>query len=1014
MIGIRVLPGSWQFVQVDTAYDGVSFPAPMLPPENFIGLAKPGQRYADIVASLETTLSSPHERRKAFSGWLEPPPVIQINQSPGQQRAMGRAVSAAGLANLKSGLRSALDKLQAPENMSQLADLSKILHPKSGAGGRVKEPIVIVVSSIAGGSGAGMYMDVTETLKSIDSGAGWLQQQTAYLYTPEVFDSIPPQMRAQIPMNALGAMNEILSGLWSMEASEGTDALFNASGVHVLRPRVKGSLGPAGVFLVGSKNASGADISQGRQGAGMDEVFLAVGEAISGLVTDEDLADNYEAYFYTNVFANSGKDTTLADHTGLCRPTDNMERMPFGAIGFARVTLGMDRLMEYASEGLTKAHVNKLLFPVFEPVDPMNPVSDAERVENLAENYVNEFVSLIIATLESAASHQVDAFGLAADKKELLKWCELMHSVVLNQSAEAVSQFGLLVTVKLLSMFRVATSDLVRKLLNESGNFDLGESGTRIIKDFMTGVIDPIIEECDAAFAMLKWEITASSGSAARMYREFADLKVDRDRKSVSPRYMPRQVERMLIESDSFPGEFERLEKMDLLDDDRESWVTIVDAWSLKGVALRARDTRVQVSSAQTLFTVQQPWVPLESHARRDPSLGPQKMEVRLPRSLSELVERNRAWLEDRDSRFGRQYRMSISDYVKGGNTSEKLEKQKAFISAFTSLVQLSSPLITINQAAVSAFHHHSDPKLTPFGTTLHLTSIPFEEKSEVGRECAEVVLRLIPQGPPKLPFDQASTAKDLFGFATVKVAMSPMVYTSLIQPIADSWLTSSSNANSVHAFWDGRRARPLTESIPVSPEIRLSMITGWFIAATFDERRRVDPNSSTGGSFDVWAPESGWLPLPRTLLPVTAGDKSSIPAIMQSISIAMIEAGLTASTAPLEAYMRLKELGREVTATAGVDISERGVEPSRLISDWILKGELPEGAPAMPAFRPDVGAGDLSIPENRKEALAKDITLTREAYAAQWASLEKKDWRDIPRIYELKEDIDPLRVRVS
>ena len=1121
----RGLPGAWQFVQVDTAYDGVDFPAPMLPLEDFIGMVGPGQDYDHMVRSLENRITAPADRQKALGGWLAPRTTVPIHAGAGQVRTLGRAVSAAGLINLKAGLKDALDKMQAPSNMSELSDLSKILHPKSGSGGVVKSPIVIVISSIAGGSGAGMFMDVTETLKSIDPNALWLKQQTAYLYTPEVFDSIPAQHRAQIPMNALGAMNEIMAGLWADEVSEGTDILFNASGVQVLRNPGKGAVGPSGVFLVGSKNASGVNISQGNEGEGMDEVFLAVGEAISGLVTDEDLADNYEAYFFANVFSNSGKNTTLADHTGLCRPTDVLERMPFGALGFARVTLGMDRLMDYASEGLTKAHVHTLLFPKFEIVDPLNPISDADHIERrvvagrddfirgsqLNERQPNDQIvnylrgdDLNAVSWDAAPGVQQDAGALrkrqaqdfakscipaaaqnpnvknsaanwrimllqnastnmpkflAEQSSEVEKrartWTEEIQKHLVDFAAKNVSDFGLKVTAGLFSILRddlkqISTQEMPQEaemMRSRGADYEAGVAGCLgagselsvsspevgnalralqigaerkaetalleyvpiLIKDIISGIIEPIIEECQVAYKLLDSDLDPSTaGGSGRLFREFAQLKEDRSSGYVSARYKPRQVERMLISSDTFPQEFEQIEKMDLLDDDKDNWSSIVNTWSMKGIPLGAKDPRFQGKANQTLFTIEESWVPNESHARKDSSLGPRKLDIRLPHSLGDLVERNRTWLENRDSSFGRQYRMSISDFATGGNKSQQADRQQNFLSAFTDLVQLSSPLITINQAAVTEFHHHSNPTMTPHGYTLHLTPIPFAEQSDVGQECAQIIQRFNKTNPPTLSFDPASTTTDLFGFSTVKVAMSPMVYTSLIQPIADAWLTSSGNGNSVHAFWDGRRARPLTESIPLSPQIRLSMIAGLLIGKIFGETRKLDSTSNGVEVREVWGTNPGWMAFPSPLLPVTASDKNSIPAILKSISIAIVEAGRTASSAPLMPYMRLKIIGREVTTSVGLDLPDRdNTDSSNLIEHWVRTGGLPPGAPEMPNFPFDADSLDVLTPTGRRDALSKEIDLVRNEYKDLWQKLEATDWRDIPRIYELKGDID-------
>jgi hypothetical protein len=128
----------------------------------------------------------------------------------------------------------------------------------------------------------------------------------------------------------------------------------------------------------------------------------------------------------------------------------------------------------------------------------------------------------------------------------------------------------------------------------------------------------------------------------------------------------------------------------------------------------------------------------------------------------------------------------------------------------------------------------------------------------------------------------------------------------------------------------------------------------------------------------------------------------------LKSISIAIIEAGRTASTEPLEPYMRLKEIGREVTTTGGLDLPDLDTSSkSGLIKNWIISGELPTGSPEMPPFPIESGTVDISTPVGRRDALATEIDLIRGEYQLLWNELDKVDWRDIPRIYELKSDID-------
>jgi hypothetical protein len=185
-------------------------------------------------------------------------------------------------------------------------------------------------------------------------------------------------------------------------------------------------------------------------------------------------------------------------------------------------------------------------------------------------------------------------------------------------------------------------------------------------------------------------------------------------------------------------------------------------------------------------------------------------------------------------------------------------------------------------------------------------------------------------------------------------------------------------------------------------------MIAGLLIGKIFGQTRKAGSTSTGMEVREVWGPKQGWMAFPNPLLPVTASDKNSIPAILKSISIAIVEAGRTASSTPLMPYMRLKDVGREVTTPAGLDLPDRdSTDASNLIEHWVQTGALPQGAPAMPDFPTDIGPVDVTTPSGRLDALSKEIDLVRNEYKALWSKLESADWRDIPRIYELKGDID-------
>ena len=1132
----RGIPGGWQFLQVDTAYDGVAFPAPMLGLNEFCGMVADGMQYNSTVTTLQDRLLAPGATQKALTGWCDPSSTVPINAGAGQVRTIGRLVSANGLPYLHSRVKETLSRLNAPGNDQELDQLTLKLHPKASQ--KRKDPMVILVSSIAGGSGAGMMLDVSEAIKAAGS-EPWLREQHALLYVPEVFESIAPNLRAQIPMNALGAMAELVAATWATAPSEGTRILFEAQAV---RPPFTGqapAVGPVATYLVGSRNSAGVDLTAqadplGGDAAGMDEVFLAVGEALAGLVTNQAIADDMDAYFYTNVFVQSGRHAVVADSSGLKCSSDNDERMPFGAMGFARLSLGMDRLLDYASEGIVREHVAKMLFPALEPQDPANPVEESVLLEKqvnagladfirdswLSEKNPNDqIVNVLRGDLREAyawdyklrdqqtgSARKARAAALAmkcrpqvpAGKQlSAAQWKQAMQSSfdaglrdylreerqqveengkkftrslqahLANHVADAVAMHGLRATAAMLrrlavELNSVATSEMpdeattmrqrvsgydirIDNVLGGAPNLsenspqvqdalqtlemaaqrfaeaELLEIVPGLLLDIARNLLEPMAEGLELTHQKLFNDYNGTGQSSGGVIlRRFANLAEDRQRGDVSGRYKPRQVERLLIKPQTFPQELEMLSRSDLPREKADGWASHLMRSSLHGQPLRALDPSHADEAKQSLITLITPWTPQDVHFREDASMGAASGEIRLPGSVAELVKRARAWFMDQQSAFGRHYRMPIADYCRVGNQNVLEEKATACVLAFGDLLDLSAPLININKQAVTLFHSHTDAQLTPNGRLLKLSTIPFDMNKPVGQAIGQTLLR---HGlrVEDFEFDEASSAKDVFAFSTTKSAMQPMVFSSLIEPIAQSWLANRGTKDGVDSFWQGRRARPLLDAIPASPKIVHSYVAGWFIADAFSLIvKQESTDASLGPVVTLWHPNNDpdkrLLAFPWPLLPASSGDSKLLPSVLMSLSLAIVQAGNQVSRDPLKTYEHLRDLGREVTHPDPARIATLNRAPldvandhrSSLMSDWILTGVLPTDAP-----RPQLLVGpedkprDVKTAAERRNLLVDSFVSQQADYLSWWPKLADKPWQQVPQVYELRDVID-------
>jgi len=1118
------IPAGWQFLQIDTVYDGQDFPAPMLPLDEFCGMVAPGQTYAQIVESLERRFGDAASRQDALAGWLVPSANVPIHSGAGMIRAIGRSISAANTSQLHDALKEAASRLQG--NDAALGNLYTVLTQRKP--GKPQPPQAVVISSIAGGSGAGMLMDVMDALRAADPNQAWLSEPLAFLYTPEVFDSIPESMRSQIPMNAIGAMSELMSARWASELSASSDALFNANGVRVPGAAKKPGVGPASTYLIGRKNAEGINLADSTQGSGMNEVFFAVGEAIAGIMTNSSISEKFSEIFTTNVFANSGSTAVLVDSSGLTRPNDSTEGMPFGALGFSRLSLGMDRMLDYGTHSLVRRQVEKLLYPEFEEQDAMAPVRDAVLIERVVTASYDEFLdgswlnehqpsdqivnvfrgddrnsppwnpspqaaavsttgqarrrragelaqkcaspvpagkALSAAQWESTLLQQFSALigEFVAGERAIVEanarqWTKDVQDHLVGHVATWIGRVGLAPTELMLRRLKteldgIANGEIqheaeemrtrsqgfepaIRQALGtDSGQLDanapqvaqalgilqsaaeraseaeLLEMMPSFLRDVSRNLVDPLADASGVALARLRADVVGDGGSApaAAIFRTYPDIREDTAAGAVPSRYVPRQVERLIIDANTFPKEVGSLIRADLPDEDRDSWLSLATVLSLEGVPLRSRDQHLELQREQTLISVDEPWVPADVHLRRDSSLGASPLQATLPSSLEDFVERTRHWLSEEESAFGRLYRMPINDYCNSGNANEKMDRRKRFTNAFSDIIRLSAPLVDMDNSSIVTFHQHSDPALTPTGRQVALTTVPFEENSETGKACADI-LTASGLDPAQVKFDGAAAERDVFAFSTVKSGMQPMVFSSLIKPIADSWLSSSINAKSQNGFWSGRRARPLMDAIPLPPEIRLSVIVGWFLGVFFDQKTEQLLDANKGPKVEIWDPQFGWLAFPYPLLPKSPHDEYLLPAILKSLGLAIVEAGVQSNEKPLLPYQRLKNLGREITADAssGIDMWD-GAPLSTMVKDWIKSGVLPADAPQPTELNRQVeeAQGD------RAGALLSRIQRNMGSYRDYWEELRAKDsvdprgWIKTPEIYEIRGEVD-------
>jgi hypothetical protein len=378
------IPSAWQFLHIDTTHDGIGFPAPMLSPAEFHCVVPSGASFHDLAASI-TNRGTVADQQKMLSGWGVPNSPIPIKSGAGQNRAIGRQVGVAVSSNTLKAIQGSISNMLGPSAQFELAAAARCLGARTFT---PSTPQALIFSSLGGGTGSGMFTDIAELLKRSTPQA-WAHHATSFLYTPEVFADIG-SMGAGIPKNTLGAMNELVAGKW-VGLSHQSELLYSKMGLVASNTTALTEFGCRTNILMGAQNTStGFDIRNGAEGFGMDQVFLTTGQAIAGIVSNDDISD----FFFESMNTTIWSSRLAIDISGLAPEASNVQNpsMTASGIGFGKLSLGVENILDYVSDAMTKHQVKILLWPELSTAMQKDDVSILEVIQEKADEIWPNFL----------------------------------------------------------------------------------------------------------------------------------------------------------------------------------------------------------------------------------------------------------------------------------------------------------------------------------------------------------------------------------------------------------------------------------------------------------------------------------------------------------------------------------------------------------------------------------------------------------------------------------------------
>ncbi len=355
------IPAGWQFLHIDTPTtadgDEIDDLADPLPADEYLGLINAGLSFAAV----QNLLDGDGSLRPELQTWRVDPGgmPIPIEMGAGQFRAIGQTISLAYASRIKNKLEQAIAKITSPTGSDEI---SAVYNQVTGEPADAQSPMyIIVISSLAGGTGAGLLNTVCDVLRSQGAQAKHPAGDNIFgiLYTPEVFQSLAATSSAGgIQPNSLAALSEILNGHWwggqPIAVSDNlvpgiTNPALTAAGL----PNSISRSGPSFPFLVGRVGTGGVDHGT------PERLFEMVGRSLLSWVTDEKVQAKFIAYQIAN-WTNAAMNHTMGPILVNEGEVQDKGLPCFSALGFARVSVGTEYFENYAVQRIVK-YANEVL-----------------------------------------------------------------------------------------------------------------------------------------------------------------------------------------------------------------------------------------------------------------------------------------------------------------------------------------------------------------------------------------------------------------------------------------------------------------------------------------------------------------------------------------------------------------------------------------------------------------------------------------------------------------------------
>ena len=328
-------PRAWRFIGLDTLnIQEAPGEIPTMPSTDYLSVSLAFNTYAALDKALLATHGPGTPGYRELIGWRPEASQVQVplQAGAGQMRAVGRAAGVVSLATVvRPKIQEAFSECSA--GAPELQRVSEHLGVPVPAGTAAPQPLVVVLGSMAGGTGAGIMLDVIDLVRRTNDGGAY---PLAVVFSADIFGE---QSSDSMSANGMAFMSELMSAYWDNELS----------GSNLIPANVAtDNRGPHSVFIIGRKNLDGIDLRTSKN------VYRAVGEALGTWV----MSGNVQEQIYHFITVNWPPASR-----------ENQGGYPFGrefhpgvvsSFGSSTLSIGRDRFRDFAQKLFLRETVEHL------------------------------------------------------------------------------------------------------------------------------------------------------------------------------------------------------------------------------------------------------------------------------------------------------------------------------------------------------------------------------------------------------------------------------------------------------------------------------------------------------------------------------------------------------------------------------------------------------------------------------------------------------------------------------